>query len=223
MMSHFMKRIETTVLLGALAAVLPATASATVLFTNFGPMLSYDVTQGNLVGNDFAGDNLAEGDSFTSAATGVFTSATLALSCVTGCPAAMNFTVDLTADSSDSPGTVIEGFLVTGAVLGALGNSNTPITLNSVLHPTLTLGTQYWITVSSSINYTISWNNNSTGDMNDQAVSTDGGATWFAPSGATPSALQVNGTTPEPTTGALVGGVGLLLALARKRLAARGA
>lgn len=221
MTSHSIKRIQTTVLLGALAAMLPATASATTIFTNFGPSLSYDTTQGNLVGNDFAGDNLAEGDSFISSATGVFSSATLALSCVTGCPAAMNFTIDLTADSSDSPGAIIEDFSVTGVIFDALGNDNTPITVNSVLRPTLTNGTQYWITVSSSVDYSISWNNNSTGDTNDQAVSTDGGATWFAPSGATPSALEVDGVTPEPSTAACLAVAGLLLGWARKRFSAR--
>jgi hypothetical protein len=224
MINHLMKRIQTTMLLGALAVIMPAAASASVIFTNFGPSLAYDVTQGNSVGNDFVGDNLAQGDSFMPLNTAVFSSATLALSCVTGCPAATNFTIDLTADSSDSPGAIIESFSLTAVSLKALGNNNTPITVNSILNPTLIAGTRYWITVSSSVNYSLVWNNDSTGDTRDQAISSDGGATWFAPSGATPSALEVDSSaaTPEPSTAAFLTVAGLLLGLARKRLPVRG-
>jgi hypothetical protein len=217
---HLMKRIQTTMLLGALAAMLPATASASIIFTNFTPKLAYDVTQGNSVGDDFVGDNLAQGDSFIPSTTTFFSSARLALSCVVGCPAATNFTVDLTADSSDSPGAIIESFSLTGVTLNALGNNNAPITVSSVLKRTLFAGTRYWITVSTSVAYSLVWNNNSTGDTNDQAVSSDGGATWFAPSGATPSALEVDGSpTPEPSTAAFVTAAGLLLmmSLPKKR------
>ena len=220
-------QIHKVALMGALAAILPASASAaTILFTNFGSSMAYDTTQGNPVGNDFAGDNAAEGDSFMIGSAATFSSANLALSCVVGCPAAMNFTVDLTADSGDSPGAIIESFAFTNVTLGALGNNNTPITVTSVLHPLLAASTQYWITVSSSLSYSIVWNNNSTGDTNDQAVSSDGGATWFSPSGATPGALQVNGNlsaAPEPS-GGLLAAAGLIAAWQlRKRIAGRAA
>jgi len=221
MTSHRMKQIQIAILLGTVAALLPTTASAAAIFTNFGPALSYDTTQGNGMGNDFAGDVLAQGDSFTPTVTSVFWSATLALSCVIGCPAPADFTIALNADNSDSPGSVIESFSLTGVLLNGLGNNNTPITVTSILYPTLTAGTLYWITASSSIANTLTWNNNSTGDTNDQAVSQDGGATWFAPTGATPSALEVD-SVPEPSTGVLLAGAGLLLGLARKRLAMRG-
>jgi hypothetical protein len=208
-------------LIGALAVLLPATASASVIFTNFGASLAYDTTQGISVGNDFAGDNIAEGDSFMPTSDAVFGSAMVALSCVVGCPADMNFTVDLTGDSGDSPGAVIESFLFTNATLDALGNNNAPIAMTSVLHPTLLAGVQYWITISSSVRYSIAWNNNSTGDTNDQAVSSDGGATWFAPTGGTPGALEVDSTTvvlPEPSAGFLAG-AGLIVVWWLKRLA----
>jgi hypothetical protein len=71
------------------------------------------------------------------------------------------------------------------------------------MHPLLTAGTQYWVTVASDLSNSIAWNWNSTSDTSDEAVSTDGGATWFSPSGLTPGAYQVNGvqstTTPEPS------------------------
>ncbi len=82
--------------------------------------------------------------------------------------------------------------------------------MTSVAHPTLTAGTQYWITVSSSVNFAIAWNDNSTGDASDQAISSDGGASWFSPSGMTPSAYEVDGATsvPEPSTTILLRGRG---------------
>jgi hypothetical protein len=215
------KRFKGVALIGALAALLPATASASVIFTNFGPTLAYDESQGNPVGNDFAGDNAAQGNSFMLPSNAIFGSAMVALSCVVGCPGAMNFTVNLTADSGDSPGTVIESFVFTGAPLNGLGNDNAPITLTSVLHPTLLFGREYWITISSSVANAIAWNNNSTGDIHDQAVSSNGGVTWFSPSGATPGALELDGTfVPEPSAG-LLAGTGLIVAWWWKRLATR--
>jgi hypothetical protein len=47
------------------------------------------------------------------------------------------------------------------------------------------------------------WNLNNTGDASDQAISTDGGLTWFAPSGQTPGAFEVDGTLVAPAPGAL--------------------
>ena len=148
-----------------------------------------------------------------------FQSLTVALSCVGTCPASENFTISLDANSGGSPGAVIESFAFTGVTLGPLGNNNTPITATSVLSPMLLGGTEYWVTLSSSLSYSIAWNLNSTGDMSPQASSTDGGATWFAPSGMTPSALQVNGIIPEPSAGLLLGGglLGLILLRRFKR------
>ena len=64
------------------------------------------------------------------------------------------------------------------------------------------------------------WNNNSTGDSSNQGISTDGGATWFAPSGQTPGAYEVDGNAigavPEPGSLVLLTGGTALLGLARK-------
>jgi len=172
-----------------------------VLFSNFGPSFGYNTTGGNPVGNAFDGNNYAQGDTFTPTTSANFSSLDIALSCAFACPD--NFTVSLDANSSDAPGAALETFAVAGPSLGALGANNPPLILNSVMHPLLTAGTQYWVTVASDLSNSIAWNWNSTSDTSDEAVSTDGGATWFSPSGLTPGAYQVNGvqstTTPEPS------------------------
>jgi hypothetical protein len=118
----------------------------------------------------------------------------------------------------DAPGAVLESFSFTGATLSALGTNNTPVTATSVLQPLLTAGTRYWITVASSPAFAIAWNDNSTSSTVDQAVSSDGGSTWFSPSGMTPSAFDVLSSTvnsPEPSAALLLSG-GLLLVWYRK-------
>ena len=178
-----------------------------VLYTNFGPGFAYDTSGGNVVGNGFDTNLYAQGDQFQVSSTSQVSSLDLALSCFTSCPDA--FTVQLRTDSSNSPGGVLESFSVSGGSLGAFGNNNAPLVLDSVLMPTLTTGTNYWVTVLSDPNNSIVWNWNSTGSTNNEALSSDGGATWFSPSGQTPGALQVNGPsttiTPEPDTLVLLG------------------
>ena len=204
-------------LIWILALVAPAVAPASVIFTDFGAGHSYDITGGNPIGNAFDGNNYAEGESFTPAANANFGSVSVAMGCNVGCPVAANFTISLTSDSGDSPGAAIESFIFTSFTLGATGLNNAPIIATSVLKPLLTSGTQYWITVASSIAYSSTWNWNSTGDTADQAISVDGGASWFSPSGLTPGAFEVDSaataTTPEPGTSLLLGagllGVGL--------------
>jgi hypothetical protein len=63
--------------------------------------------------------------------------------------------------------------------------------LLSALHPSLIVGTRYWVAVGAGLTNTVAWNLNTTGDVSDQAISTDNGATWFSPSGNTPGALEV--------------------------------
>jgi hypothetical protein len=203
------------IFIGTLSMTAPV-ARASVIFNNFGAGLSYDTTGGNPIGNAFDGNNYAEGDTFSPAISARLSSLSLALSCAVGCPASENFTVALTTDGGDQPGSVLESFLFSGMVLNALGNKNTPVVATSVLKPLLTAGTRYWISASSSLSYSLTWNWNSTGDSADQAISTDGGVTWFSPSGLTPGAFQVV-VVPEPGAGLTIGG-GLLMLVLRKRL-----
>lgn len=195
----------------------------TTLFTNFGAGFSYNTSVGNPIGNAFDGNLYAEGDSFSPSSSTMVSSIYLALSCdfASGCPD--SFTVSLTRDAGDQPGASFESFTVSGGSLGLLGVNNAPLILTSISDPSLTAGTRYWVTVSSDSNDTIAWNLSPTGDISDAAISSDGGVTWFSPSGLTPGALQVNGVTtttsvPEPDTVVLLIS-GLLLLAPGRRLA----
>jgi hypothetical protein len=204
----------------ALSLAAPAIAPASVIFTNFGAGHSYDTTGGNPIGNAFDGSNYAEGDTFTPAASATFGSVQVALSCSFGCPAAENFTIAVSSDAGGGPGALIESFNFPATTLGPLGTNNVPVTAASILKPLLTAGTPYWITVTSSLSYSIAWNWNLTGDTADQAISIDGGSSWFSPSGLTPGAFEVNSATtspvPEPNAGLMISG-GLLIGLRCRR------
>jgi hypothetical protein len=200
---------------GVLAAVHP-TANAGVIFSNFGPSFSYDTSAGNPVGNAFDGATYAEGSSFVAGASATFDSLRIALSCLANCPALAPFTISLASDAGDQPGAAIESFIAAGSSLGPLGMNNPPLLFSSVLHSTLNAGARYWVTVSAPFADSLAWNLNHTGDVSDEAISLDGGVSWFSPSGLTPGAFEVSSAVPEPADTILVVSGVLFLALKRK-------
>jgi hypothetical protein len=202
----------------ALIAAAPMVSHATVIFSNFGAGFTYDSAEGNAVGNFFDGSNYAEADNFIAGGSFTFSSLEIALSCFDICPD--SFTVLLASNSAGAPGSTLESFNVTGGGLQNLGDNNAPLTLTSVVKPLLSSGVEYWIVVKSDLNDSIAWNLNTTGDISSEGISSDGGASWFAPSGQTPGAYEVDGiggsTTPEPGRFGMMLGGGLLLGLVRK-------
>jgi hypothetical protein len=193
--------------------LMPAQSAAGVIFSNLGTSPVFDLFNSNEIGNDFVGDNLAEADTFTPGATAQFGSLQLALSCFATCTD--SFTVSLLADNLGTPGSAIENIIVPVTSLTA---TPTLVIVNSVSQPILTAGTAYWIAISSDPNDSIAWSNNATSDPSNQAISIDGGASWFE-LGNTPSAYEVDSTltttTPEPGTIALLAG-GLILVMGRR-------
>src|ERR1019366_894511 len=157
-------------LLALLAAVAPAVSRASVGYTNFGTSPLFNTTQGNEIGPDGLGDDLAEADQFTAAATLNLSTIEIALSCVnTGlCP--NSFAVALESDDAGSPAntvTPLASFTVTGSTLPILGSSiDQTLTYSG---PTLTLdsGTSYWLVVLPDAAPVgadqIAWNLNSIG------------------------------------------------------------
>jgi hypothetical protein len=211
------QRLALSFILGVsiLVFAAPSVAEAGIVFTNFGPALSYDINSGNPVGNAFDGNDYAEADSFVPSFTNPLQSLRIALSCAFSCPDL--FGVSLNADAGDQPGLVLESFVVAGGALGPIGTNNPPVLLLSVLHPSLVMGTRYWVAVDAGLTDTVAWNLNTTGDVSDQAISSDNGASWFSPSGNTPGALEVT-ATPEPGSFGLFGGaLALSLLLQRRR------
>ena len=198
----------------AMAFATPAVSHADVmLFSNLGAGSSYDTVTANVVGNAFDGANYAQGATFVSSATTTLSAVRIALSCAFGA-CSNSVVVSLDSNNAGQPGGVLESFTVAGGSLAALGSNNPLVVLNSIVHPNLTLGTRYWVTVRNSGADSVAWNLNNTGDPADEAISDDGAATWFSPSGLTPGAFQVNGATPavpEPSAiillGTLVAGI----------------
>ena len=221
--TYMTHRFALSLTLGASILVFSAhsVAEASIVFTNFGAGLSYDITSGNPVGNAFDGNDYAEANSFQPSASGPLQLLRLALSCAFSCQDPL--TVSLTANSGGQPGSVLESFQLDGSALGPIGTNNPLLVLTSVLHPSLTAGTEYWVSVGAGLTDSAAWNLNITGDVFDQAISSDNGATWFSPSGLTPGALEVdtatqNGGSPEPgSSGLVVGGALLLGLLLRQR------
>ena len=215
--------------LGALALMIgaPVVSHAAIVYSNFGSSFGYNTSQGNTIGNDGFGDDLAQADTFTPSSTLDLSTIEIAISCLASGDCANNFTVDLTSDSAGVPNTasgVLASFTVTGSTLPVLGAS-THLTL-TYAGPTLALntGTHYWIVVLPDASGTdqLVWNLNSTSDSSNLATAFAGGGsadTWFT-LGGTPGAYEVDGVSPggvpEPGTLGMMLGGGLLLGLLRK-------
>lgn len=195
--------------LGAVVA-LSGSAQAAILYTNFGPGNAYSQIDGHILGDVGLGVQ-AHADSFTVSSNAQFGSLTMALSNFSGSD---SVTVQLRTGSP--AGAILETLTFTGLpAFGASGNS--PVTVNSVLHPNLTTGTTYWLTVaetnSSAFN---AWNFNSTGIIQSHGFSFNGGATYDTSIPDTQGAFSVNSfdsqvATPEPASFVVLSVAGLCL------------
>jgi hypothetical protein len=157
------------------------------------------------VGFDFfTGDVDAQAGSFLPSATATLTRLAIALSAFQGTNGAP-VTVSLVANSGGLPGAVFETWIIPVGALGTFGSAGVPVFLNSILHPTLGLGTRYWVTASTGSAESIAWNLTVLGDPNPTATSVNGGAAWNT-LGLTPGAMQLEGVlAPEPTSFVLYG------------------
>ena len=198
-------------------------AQATPLFSNFSAGHGYDTSAGLAVGdgNLDGSANYAQASAFTAGATATLGSIVIALSDVFGAGQPAPVTVALRSNSGGTPGGVLESFTIAAGTIGTLGLNNATLVLNSITHPSLNNGTQYWVAVSTSLTNLISWNFNNSNDLTDgvEAQSLDGGGSWAAAFGNTRGAFEVDPyvpAVPEPGTPALLAG-GLAAWLGRRR------
>jgi hypothetical protein len=178
---------------------------AGIVYSNFGAGNSYNTSVGWTLGNDFSGDNIAVGDTFTVSQTGTLSQITVALTFDFGVNAA---TISLRSDLGGTPGAVLESWSVS-SLPPDNGNPQPLTTVTDVSNAALVAGTNYWVVVSTtaSSGVTWMWNNIGTGGnpvAGNHATSYDGGSTWSA-SNDSQSAFSVTenlptASTPEPGT-----------------------
>jgi hypothetical protein len=146
-------------------------------------------------------------EQFTPGANYSFSSATLALFSVSG---ANDFTVSLydASGPGGTPGTALETF----ANVAATPDQTTDLVLNSVAHPELLSGDNYYLVAVADGSDTVGGWTISTGAFDYATASADGGATWGAINNGNAAAFEIVGTVPEPVSLSLLalGAVGLL-------------
>jgi hypothetical protein len=117
-----------------------------------------------------------------------------------------NITVDLVNSSSGAPGsTVLESF-----TYDVTNTTPMVVMFNSILNPSLSSGTTYWVEVfPNDSNTGVGWEFDNEDTLGPDVMSTTGGS-WTVDSGQYEPSLEVTGVaTPEPST-VLLAGLGLL-------------
>jgi hypothetical protein len=181
-------------------AVLAFPAEADIIFSNFGPGQTYEGTSYTVQTSVYvAAPFVPAGHDYT------LSQIDLPLGRSGGLD---SLTVELTADSSDSPGTILESWVLSG--LGPFPNTDPPLSASSVLHPLLHQNTRYWLVALATDPSTIAaWNLNVTVDRGTVAFSYDGGGSWvLTPPSAEVPAFDVVGSAvtaiPEPGPDAML-------------------
>ena len=198
----------------ALIAV-PSVSLADVIAGNIAGSPGYDNTQGQTVGNDGVGDNLAFAIAFTPTVTSNLSSIRVAVDCTTG-GCADPISVVIAQNSAGVPGAVIE-------TLSFPGNSSPIESVNSGTNPLLSAGTQYWLALETTTNNSNIWYSDTNDDTTlPTAESFNGGLTWSAGL-YTNTAFEIDGTpvrstTPEPASVCLVLASGLVIMAAGRKL-----
>jgi hypothetical protein len=203
-----------------------AARADTVVFSNFGPGMTFNTTQGYLINPAGATPPQTIAHRFTSTSNINFTSAQLALGLIAG---NSNIQVFLETDAGGLPGTILETINV---------NISSPfppggiVTATSTLNTLLTAGTNYWLvafaqnaTTRAEWNFSLTDFSTANNFAFNQIPSPTG--PWNAvPAGNIRSAFQINGnvigpTVPEPATMLLFGTglAGAVGAIRRRRKA----
>ena len=196
-----MKTLKVAYLLPILLLCLsPSNLSATTIFSNLGPGDSFGGVPAGTVSSSSAsfGVRFEQAVAFTpSGVPGtVWTvdSIDIGLSLVAG---ANDVVLKLLTDATGQPGSVIETIPLSGAITGTPGNPSLA-QASSVINPTLTAGTTYWLTASTSGSGTqMSWQGSPT--SGGQAFSRNG-APWIVNNVTNQGAFRLTALVPEPST-----------------------
>lgn len=116
--------------------------------------------------------------------------------------------VMLMSDAAGEPGAIIEAYNFTG-VMGPFGTNNPLLVGNSVLHPVLSPGTDYWLIASAPNSDTWAVFNNSSPGVFGMRAARQGAGPWTITTNTEMAAFRVSGT-PIPAPGVFVlGSMGL--------------
>ncbi|MGA2068389.1 MAG: PEP-CTERM sorting domain-containing protein [Thermoguttaceae bacterium] len=196
-------------------------SEAGVIYSTLGPGDTYAGNLGLEVGYNSSND-WVPACAFTPATTVSFEEMDLAVGYDVGHGGMENsIVVQLRADNSGAPGSVLEAFTFTNLpVFGSVSSGNLRVG-DSVLHPELVAGTQYWVTVlPGAAGASDAWNLSSPTVDGLLTGSSNGGSTWGAAIDGQQAGFRIDGSAvPEPSTLALlgVGALGLAVYAWRKR------
>lgn len=189
-------------------------ASATLLYTtndandndSCGSPLAYSCNNANPIGPAEGFTGMAE--SFSPALTSPLGQIEVPVDAISGTG---NLVVNITSDGGGVPGPTIEESLSATAP-----GTASLVTLTSVLHPTLTSGTTYWVVVTTSGTLNINWFVAS--DLNLRNADFFSSGAWHASSGSTKGSAEIDGLAPEPSSVTLAAmGVAFILIRAMRR------
>ena len=189
--------------LGALALLcaIARPARGDVLFNNFGPSNSYQVTAGYGFGG--SSPNFEQAMAFTANNSYLLTGGDFGVSLSFGLnPSTFEITVH--TDEGGLPGAVLEEVTV-NTNLGPFGLQNPPVVVSFLGTTLLNAGEQYWISMSAGEFPQAVWNRNNTGDLGPRAFAMNGGPWTLFSNTDTRGAFRLHGTlVPAP------GAIGLL-------------
>lgn len=194
------------------SAGVAATASAQVVFDNFGAGDTYNTGSGWTISgiNSAVGQDFDQGDAFIPSASGAVATIELAIGLVTG---PNDFNITIYDDASGAPGTALWNSGAIVGQMGSFGSNNAPVVVNVGGAVNVFSGSQYWVIASSNDATWAAWNINSTGDVGPHAFESNGGG--FNISNTDRGAFRVT-LVPAPASLALLGAGGLI-AVRRRR------